>query len=80
MCGEKSISRIRDSWTRIVPTLLKMDGEVPTDYSEETRSYKALLFIDTQLRPARVGSKAAAAFTLYQVSKNNNVYTHNYSW
>ena len=73
MCGEESISRIRDSWTKIVPTLLQMDGEVPTD-SEETRSYKALLFIDTQLRPAGVASKAAAAFTLYQVSKNNNVY------
>ncbi len=38
MCGEESISRIRDSWTKIVPTLLQMDGEVPTD-SEETRSY-----------------------------------------
>ncbi len=26
----------------------------------------ALLFVDKQLRPAGVGSKAAAAFTLYQ--------------
>ena len=67
MCGEESISRIRDFWTKIVSTLLKMDGEVPTDYSEETRSYTRHFcsLHDTQLRPAGVGSEAAAAFTLY---------------
>ncbi len=70
MCGEEAISQIKTSWAKIVPTLLKMSGddtEVLVDFSEET-SYKALLFVDKQLRPAGIGSKASATFTLYQVS------------
>ncbi len=70
MRGGSHIPLIKTSWANIVPTLLKMSGddtEVPVDFSEET-SYKALLFVGKQLRPAGIGSKAAAAFTLYQVS------------